>query len=219
MKRIAHATTIALTVAVGLSAYSDIAGAASKAHTHIGHVISGWKDTPEGKGFLPTAQAEAAIAAKHAGFAASSPDDLKAMKVHAGHVRHVIDPTTEASGPGLGYGLLKATNGAIKHITFASESDDASDHVKKHAFHMMTSASNAVTRTQLAMAEADAIIASSTAADAATHVTKLVELTTAIITGHDANGDGKISWKKDEGGLDVADKHMGFMIDGEGLTR
>lgn len=35
--------------------------------------------------------------------------------------------------------------------------------------------------------------------------------------GLDANGDGKISWQKGEGGLKTADKHLGLMMDGEDL--
>jgi len=38
-----------------------------------------------------------------------------------------------------------------------------------------------------------------------------------LLSGVDANGDGKISWKKGEGGLMEAKKHMGFMAKGEGM--
>ena len=35
------------------------------AHVHIGHVMTGWNDTPDGQGLLPTAEAEAKVARRH----------------------------------------------------------------------------------------------------------------------------------------------------------
>ncbi len=43
------------------------------AHAHMGHVLTGWKDTPDKKGLLPTAMAEAAIAKTHVGLALKQP--------------------------------------------------------------------------------------------------------------------------------------------------
>ncbi|MDX1541362.1 MAG: hypothetical protein R3349_08145, partial [Geminicoccaceae bacterium] len=106
-----------------------------EAHAHMGHVSDAWEDTPDGMGFLPTARAEAEIAAEHAALAARQPDDLEWMQMHAAHVVHALDPSTEAAGPGLGYGVKPAAQGAAKHIVFASEAEDASDNVKLHAEH------------------------------------------------------------------------------------
>ncbi|MGH6943296.1 MAG: hypothetical protein ACREH6_03625, partial [Geminicoccaceae bacterium] len=89
---------------------------ANMAHVHMGHVLTSWKDTPEQKGFLPTAQAEAELAAQHAGFAASRPDDLAWMKMHIGHVMNAIDPSVEPAGPGLGYGVKRAATGVAQHV-------------------------------------------------------------------------------------------------------
>lgn len=210
---------IPLLTATAFASYIGAALAAGESHAHIGHVISGWKGTPDDKGLLPTALAEAEIAAKHAGLGAADLDSLESMKLHAGHVLHAIDASTTAKGPGLGYGLLKASNGTVKHITLASESSDASAGVKTHTTHVVTSSNNVIERAMQAIIEADAIISSTTAAEAAPHATKLAEITQQILKGHDANGDGKVSWQKGEGGLYVADKHMGFILDGEGLKR
>ena len=200
-------------------AFGTTAHAGSEAHTHIGHVINNWNDTPSERGLLPTAMKEALVAAAHANYAAKATDDLDEMKMHAGHVRHAIDPTLEAGGPGMGYGLIKAADGAIKHITLASESADASEAVKTHTVHVVSSLNNTTTRSRLALAEAKAIYDATTASEAAPHAVKMAELTKAGFMGIDANGDGKISWHKGEGGLKVADKHMGFMLDAEGLKR
>ena len=168
------------------------------AHTHIGHVLSGWKDTPENKGFLPTAIAEAMVADKHAGLAVEKLYDLKYMQTHALHVLHAIDPTAIAKGPGLGYGVIRAAAGAIKHIEFAAGSDGASDNVKLHATHVAASANNAVERAQLILIEIEHVRLARTARQANHHVVKIRELAAQLLDGYDADGDGKISWKPGE---------------------
>ena len=71
---------ILLGAAIGAIALTAAASAADKmhpiAHAHIGHVASGWTDTPKGMGLLPTALAEAKIAAYHAGVALTKPGNL-----------------------------------------------------------------------------------------------------------------------------------------------
>src|SRR5687767_15384809 len=71
--------------------------------THIGHVQTSFMGTPMNQGLLPTAVAEAKIAAQHAALAMKASGNLDQMKLHAGHVLHAIDPSIEAKGPGLGY--------------------------------------------------------------------------------------------------------------------
>ena len=41
----------------------------SIAHVHVGHAITGWNDTPGGRGLCDVAQNEAAVASEHAAFA------------------------------------------------------------------------------------------------------------------------------------------------------
>ena len=103
-----------------------IAEQGNAAHTHIGHVADGWRDTPDNQGLLPTAIAEAKIAAQHAALAAKDPSNLDAMKRHTGHVLNAVDPEAMANGPGLGYGVKRAAAGAATHIELAAKSDGAS---------------------------------------------------------------------------------------------
>ena len=116
------------------------------AHTHIGHVADGWRDTPQGQGLLPTAIAEAKIEAQHAALAAKDPSNLDAIKRHTGHVLNTVDPEEMANGPGLGYGVKKGASGAATHIELAAKSDGASGGVTTHANHIATSAGNTVQR-------------------------------------------------------------------------
>ena len=184
----------------------------------MGHILTGWQDTPDQAGLLPTAIAEADVAVQHAGFAASKPDDLDWMKLHTVHVVHAVDPTMEPAGPGLGYGLERAAGGVAQHAGFAAESEGASDNVKLHAEHVATSAGNVV-RWSTQITELGAAAAAATSAEAAAPIVAEIEtLTLAIRNGTDADGDGEVTWQAGEGGLAQAEQHMEFMRQGEGLS-
>ena len=60
--------------------------------------------------------------------------------------------------------------------------------------------------------------AAKTAEQAAPIVKKIEQLATRLVAGEDVHGDGKVTWHAGEGGLEAAEKHMGFMTKGEGLT-
>jgi hypothetical protein len=187
-------------------------------HVHMGHVLTGWQDTPDQMGLLPTAQAEAEVAGQHAGFAASRPDDLDWMRLHVVHILHAVDPSIEPQGPGLGYGVRRAVQGVAQHVRFAADSEDASDNVKLHAMHVETSAGNVVVWSERIVALGQQVRTASSAAEAAPLVVEIETLTQAILVGTDANGDGTITWEQSEGGLAQAAQHMQFMQEGEGMA-
>jgi hypothetical protein len=191
--------------------------ATNTAHVHIGHVVTSWQDAPDQMGLLPTAQAEAEVAAQHAGFAASRPDDLDWMKLHAGHVVNAMDPSIEPEGPGLGFGVRQAAQGVAQHVGFAADSEDASDNVKLHAGHVETSAGNVLVWSERVVELGQQVQAASSAAEAAPLVAEMQTLTATILAGTDANGDGTVSWAESEGGLAQAAQHMRLMQEGEGL--
>ena len=191
---------------------------ANMAHAHMGHVLTGWQDTPDQAGLLPTAIAEADVAVQHAGFAASRPDDLDYMKLHVVHVVHAVDPTAEPAGPGLCYGVERAAAGVAQHVGFAADSEDASDNVKLHAGHVATSAGNVALWSGRIVELGAAVEAATSAAAAAPIVAEIEILTLAIRNGTDANGDGQVTWQAGEGGLAQAEQHMEFMREGEGLS-
>jgi hypothetical protein len=45
--------------------------------------------------------------------------------MHAGHVLHALDPAMEPKGPGAGYGVKKAVEGALEHLALAAKADGA----------------------------------------------------------------------------------------------
>ena len=189
----------------------------NEAHGHIGHVMTGWADTPEQWGFLPTAIEEAKIVAQHAGYADSKPGDLEYMQTHIRHVIHALEPSVIAEGPGHGYGVVTAAWNAAKHIGLAAESTGTTENIKLHTEHVWASADKVVTWAKAAVALSQEVLAASSAADAAPMVKKIKAMSDALIVGIDADGDGNVTWKKGEGGLDIAEAHMGYMMEGENL--
>ena len=204
---------------LGAIAFGGVTAAQAQnvAHVHMGHVSEGWNDTPDGKGFLPTAIAEAEIAVFHAGLAVKQLDNLDWMKTHSLHVLHAIDASAVDAGPGLGYGVKKAAGGVVKHIGFASEADEATENVTLHAVHIASSANNTLARIAELVGFINTIQAASTASAAAPAAQQMLRHASQLLDGRDANGDGSVTWHEDEGGLLNTQKHMGFMRDGENL--
>ncbi len=184
---------------------------------HIGHVVNSFGDTPMNQGLLPTAMAEARTAAQHAALGARTPTNLESLKLHAGHVINAIDPSIVAAGPGLGYGAKKAALAVANHIELAAKAPGASPNVLMHAMHVATAARGAVARCDQALALAKQIQAASSAADAAALMSQLVSVTAQLTSGIDANGDGKIGWQENEGGLQQAQEHVTLLLAGEGM--
>jgi hypothetical protein len=189
---------------------------ADMVQAHIGHVMDSFGATPDKQGLLPTALAEAKIAAQHAAFAAKTPDNLDAMKLHAGHVLHALDPSVEAQGPGLGYGVKRAAQGVAQHIQLAAKSEGASKNVLTHAAHVAASATNVAQWSDELVALAQKVRGASSAADAAPLVAQLQTRSQQLMSGVDANNDGRISWEPGEGGLQQAQQHMELLLKGEG---
>ena len=183
---------------------------------HLAHVATTFQDAPSQQGLLATALAEAKIAAQHAALAAKAGDNLDAMKLHAGHVLHAIDPGIERSGPGLGFGVRRAAAGVVEHIQLAAKVPNSSPNVLTLSFHVLASSTNTVRRSDEIVAVARRIRAAATAADAAPDVARLTALTQQLISGLDVNKDGQIGWQTGEGGLEQAQAQMQLMLKGEG---
>ena len=193
--------------------------AANAAHVEMGYVAVGFREAPEGKGLLQTATAEANVAIQHAGFAAAKPKDLDYAKFHMAHVRHAIDPSIDGEGPGLGFGFKPASMHVVKHTENAIKADGASDNVKLHGDHVAASARNGVARADEILRLIEMIMDAKSAVEAEPLVLRVHDLSRQLLDGFDANGDGQVTWKTGEGGLNVAAKHVIFLFEGEDLEK
>jgi hypothetical protein len=207
---------------------------ANPAHTHIGHVMTSWKDTPEMKGFLPTAVADAQVALEQVEHA-DLEGRLNDFILYGGYVLNALDPGMETEGllktayarlpttylkievPGSGYGIKRAVAGALQHVQLAAKSEGASDNVKTHAAHVIASLENVATWTNEAIATTRKLIQAKSVGDGQALVDELTYLTERIDAGVDANNDGQVGWQSGEGGLRQAQTHMRLMMKGEGL--
>lgn len=82
--------------------------------------------------------------------------NLDAMKLHAGHVIHAVDPRIEPKGPGLNYGVKRAALGVVERIQqAATTAAEAAPHVTQiqppsaSTRLTSTSATNSPSRTSL----------------------------------------------------------------------
>jgi len=210
---------IGLALVAGLALGSGVVAgqAPNMAHTHIGHVMTSFGDTPDKAGLLPTTAAEAATAAQHAALGAKASGNLMAMQLHAGHVIQCIDPSIVAMGPCKGYGVKKGATAALNHVGLAAKADTASAGVKTHTTHVSASLENTIKRAAEAVATAQKIRAATTAEQAAPLAAELQKQTEQLTAGVDANNDGTIGWQAGEGGITAAMTHMQLMMKGEGL--
>lgn len=179
---------------------------------HIGHVMNGFNETPSLQGLLPAAMAEARIAVQHATLAGRQPENLEYMKTHVGHVVHALDPMVVRTGPGMGYGVRKATEGVIAHIELAAAAPGASSNVIGHTKHVVIAAKNTLARIDQLLSLAQQVQTATVAADAAKLVSQITSLAEQLLAGADANGDGRVTYDAPEGGLQQADEHVRFMV-------
>jgi hypothetical protein len=179
---------------------------------HLGHVVNNFNETPSLQGLLPAAIAEARIAIAHATLAGRQPTNLEYMKTHAGHVIHAIDPTIITMGPGLGYGVKKASNGVATHIELAAAAEGAAPGVVMHSKHVATAVRTVVTRADQVLALAQKVQAATSPQEAAALVSQMTSAAEQLMAGSDVNGDGRITWEQGEGGLQHADDHVKLLL-------
>ena len=206
--RIAGAA-VAFALAGALNSGTVMRAQSGGTQAHIGHILDSFKGTPNEQGLLPTAVAEAKVARQHAGLAAKAPDNLEAMKLHAGHVINAIDPSVEAKGPGQGYGVKNAAAGVAQHATLASNAEGASKNVQTQATYVAAWANNVVKWSDEVVDLAKRIQRATSASAAAQLVTELNQMVEQLFTGVEAVGRFQA-----QGGLTQAQERMDLMKKG-----
>ncbi len=207
---------------------------ASASHGHIAHVMTNWKDTPEMKGFLPTAIADVQVAMEQVE-RADLEGRINDFWLYGGYVLNALDPGADTDAllktayarlpttyvkievPGSGYGIKRAVAGALQHVQLAAKSDGASDNVKLHAAHVTASLENVAKWTDEAIATTRKLLDAKDVGGGQVLIDELTALIGQIAIGTDANGDGQTGWQAGEGGLRQANTHMRLMMKGEGL--
>jgi len=199
-----------------------LGGCASKpptiAHTHIGHAITGWHDTPGQQGLLLTAESAAQTALRAADSAVGKGNDLAGMKTDVTLVMKATNPGSDAEGTGNAvkqYGVRNALSGAEHHIVFSAESPDASENIITSSEIFSWHAQVVLDRCDLVVALGDEILGSSSPEEAGLLAEELRKLTYANLNGEDTNGDGIAGSIREEFGLKQLRKELQAMIDRE----
>jgi len=185
---------------------------------HVGHVATGFGSAPNGKGLAATTSTESGIAVLHANFAAGDLSDLAAMRRHASHVLHALNPAEGSRGPGLGYGLIRAAEDVATHVELAANAQGASTSLRTHTQHVATIARSVAQRAGEAAAVARQLQEAPSIRRASPLVAELRLLMYQISEGGDLNGDGELSLDG-EAGVQQLEAHVYLLLVGEGLPR
>ncbi len=191
---------------------------ASPAHVHVAHVTTAFGGTPEGQGLAATASAEAGTALLHANFSAGDLSDLGAMRRHGTHVARLLDPADAGAGPGLGFGVVPAVEGVLRHIGLAAEAEGASENLRTHAGHVTTIGNGILAVARRAADVARRLESAPSIRRASPLVAELRLLAYHVAGGRDVNGDGEMSLDGDAG-IQQMEAHLYLLLEGEALPR
>ncbi len=188
------------------------------APAHVGHVAYGFPGAPGGRSLAATASAEIGTLVLHANFAAGDLSDYGAMRRHAGHVLHLLEPAEGAAGPGLGFGVIPAVEALVSHLERAAGESGASDNLRAHAGHVSRIAAGMLASARQAAGLARQLSEAVSIRRAAPLVARVRALAYQIAEGFDVDGDGQMSLDG-EAGMQQLEAHLYLLLEGEALPR
>ena len=185
------------------------------AHTHIGHALTGWIDTPGKEGLFIVAENSARQALDSAKLAAEESNNLAGIKQHLKQVLATTNPIQPADGNTEIYGVKQALTGAVGHVTYAATSDDATPNVQQFAPRFEQDAGSVLDRCDLITVLSNDILKSRSMEESRLLAAEVYKLTQANLFGEDANGDGKVGGDPGEYGLKQLRQEIEQMLDRE----
>jgi len=164
----------------------------------VGHALTAWRDTPDEQGLFVVAEKEATIAWQQA--QAAQETSATVARKHVAGVIHALDPERQTTGPGLGYGGIRALTGAANHLEFASTSDDASRNIVRGAEAFVKQTAVVIENLKLAV---DVAILAQKSSDAEISglTAELEQIVNRSLNGADVDGNGTIGNTTEEFGL------------------
>lgn len=155
-----------------------------KSHVHIGHAMTGWRDTPGELGLFTTAEQEAKTAYEQATLAVENSNDTSLTKKYIRNVRYALDPESEPDGAEPSYGFIRAIKSSQDHVLFAAESDDASENIKSFSLQWYINTNVLLARSELVMAISEEILNSNSSEEI-----KILAEETQLLTGYNLFGN------------------------------
>jgi len=126
-------------------------------HVHIGHAITAWKKAPGQKGLLVLAEELGQKSLMQAEELKRADEDLAEVKSRAKEMLYTLDPSLAKKGS-KEFGLKMAFTHAVSHLTFAAQSDDATQNVIDSVKKIETDAGEVAERIDLIIAMTEAIV-------------------------------------------------------------
>jgi hypothetical protein len=170
------------------------------AHTHIGHSLTAWVTTPNEQGLYVVAEKEARALNKVVN-SVNETSSLAQMKAASSDALYIIEPTKGVDGPGEGYGLLRAFDGAVLHLKFAAQSADASENFRKSVPKVEETAIAINNRIELVLTLAQEVLKANSALNARPLMKEIQTESRAIIFGAELDGKPPIGSSPEEPGL------------------
>lgn len=129
-------------------------------HVHIGHAVTGWKHTPDKQGLFVVAENMGVKALDEATAAQQEDLAIPMIKTHVENMVRAIDPDSINTEETKEFGLSDALIEAVDHITFAAESDDASQNVIDFTKQFETESELVLNRSKLIVAVGQEVLTS-----------------------------------------------------------
>lgn len=165
-------------------------------HAHIGHSLTAWRDTPAQQGLFVIAEQEVNTAYKEIRLAAVSAEPAE----HINNAIHALNPDLQEFGAGLGFGGIRALEGAIDHLSFAAESGDASPNLKRTVVGLNANGAAILEKLNVAV-EAARLASQASGSELTGLVGEIQEILRHCVEGDDLNGDGIVATDPNEFGL------------------
>ena len=180
------------------ASFSGLVGCASQApsiaHVHVGHAITGAHDTPSKQGYFVLAEERAAAAMTLATKALEPNLALEQIQASLMEVNNLVNARAD-------YPLNAALKEAAGHITYAAESDDASENVKKGAATFAISIDDVLYRNSLIKLYSTDAGRARSLTDAVELAKEIAKLARSNIQGQDLDRSGIIGDAPREQGL------------------
>lgn len=182
------------------------------AHTHLGHMMTGWPDTPGQKGLFSTAEDFAKKALANAESADKEKNNIVSKKNFVAQVIQDTKPSAQGSDGKYQYGVKNATEMAMHHLQFAATSPDASENLVDSAKQFEKDYEAVIKRCDIIALLGEAILASQSESEINALSDQLLKQVRANLDGDDSDGDGKVGSSVSEYGLKQLSQEFSEMI-------
>jgi len=187
-------------------------------HIHVGHALNGWVNTPGQKGLFVTTEefADRIARLSVSSIEASRKSDFATVRKNSEEIIRLIgdDPRAEIAGPD-SYTFLTALQGAVNHLAFAVESDDASQNLQKGIQRVIDNSATLFARTDVLRTLAEVAMVEPGGDPLSDVAREIRVLAVQNLEGEDINKDNFIGDTPEEYGLRQLRRDLAATIENE----